>query len=106
MSLDNWVKLPAGKVVCMHFKDYRVASREITDPFFKTKRKVNGLVFLVDRVDGAPVDKTFSVMSETLSGELWPYLEDGTFKDYVWCFTKDGPAMTAPRIVRRTRLVT
>lgn len=104
MSLDNWVKLPAGKVVCMHFKDYRVAVREITDPFFGTKRNVNGLVFLVDRLDGAPVDKSFSVMSETLAMELQPYLEDGSYKNYSWCFTKDGPAMTAPRIVKRTRL--
>ena len=104
MALENWVKLPVGKVVCMRFREYRVTSREITDPFWKTPRMVESLLFLVDRVDGKPVDKTFSVVSEKLSQEFKPYLEDGTYKNYTWCLVKDAEGFTAPRVARRTRV--
>ena len=104
MSLENWVKLPPGKVVCMRFKEYRVTSREITDPFWKTPRKVDSLLFLVDRVDGKPVDKTFSVVSERLAQEFEPYLADGSYKAYEWCLVKDAGEFTPPRVARRTRI--
>jgi len=104
LSLDNWVKLPPGKVVCMHFKEYRVTSREITDPFFGTARKVNSLLFLVDRVDGVACDKTFSVVSERLASEFEPYLEDGSYRGYTWCLVKDAGEFTPPRVARRTRV--
>jgi len=104
MSLENWVKLPVGKTVCMHFREYRVASRQITDPFFGVPRTVKSLLFLVDREDGEPVDKTFSVVSEKLADEFQPYLEDLSFRDYVWCLVKDGVGFVPPRIARRSRV--
>lgn len=104
MSLENWVKLPIGKVVCMHFKDYRVTPRQITDPMFGVPRTVESLVFLVDKVDGAPVDKTFSVVSEKLAQEFEPYLEDGSYKNYTWCLVKDAAGFVAPRVAKRTRV--
>jgi len=104
MSLENWVKLPVGKTVCMHFKEYRVTSREITDPFWRTPRTVESLLFLVDRVDEKPVDMTYSVVSEKLAGEFRPYLEDGSYRDYTWCLVKDGEGFTAPRVAKRTRI--
>ncbi len=104
MVLDNWVKLPPGVEVCMRFKDYRVAPRQITDPFFNTPRTVESLLFLVTHVNGMPVDKMFSVISEKLAQEFEPYLEDGTYKVYEWCLVKDAGRFTAPRIARRTRL--
>jgi len=104
MSLENWVKLPPGKVVCMHFREYRVTPRQITDPFFGTERTVTSLLFLVDRVDGAPVDMTFSVVSEKLAQEFEPYLEDGSYRDYTWCLVKDEAGWTAPRVAKRTRV--
>ena len=104
MALDNWVKLPVGKVVCMHFKEYRVTSRQITDPYFGTPRTVQSLLFLVDRVDGEPVDKTFSVVSEKLADEFRPYLEDGSFRDYVWCLVKDAAGFVPPRVASRRRV--
>lgn len=88
----------------MHFREYVVESRQITDPTFKVPRTVQSLVFLVDRVDGEPVDKTFSVVSEKLAQEFEPYLEDGSFRDYVWTLVKDGPGYVAPRIVSRRRV--
>jgi len=104
MALENWVKLPPGKTVCMRFREYRVTSREITDPFWKTPRKVESLLFLVSHVDGKPVDMTFSVVSEKLAMEFQPYLEDGTYKKYEWCLVKDAPGFVAPRIVSRRRV--
>ena len=104
MTLENWVKLPVGKVVCMHFREYRVTPRQITDPMFGVPRTVTSLVFLVDRVDGAPVDKTFSVVSERLAQEFEPYLEDGSYRNYVWCLVKDAAGFTAPRVAKRTRV--
>jgi len=104
MSLENWVKLPPGKVVCLHFKEHRVTSREITDPFWKTPRKVTSLLFLVDREDGVPVDKTLSIVSEKLAMEFQPYLEDGSYRDYTWCLVKDAEGFTAPRVAKRTRI--
>ena len=88
----------------MHFKEYSVASREITDPFFKTARTVKSLLFLVDQVDGKPVDQTFSVVSEKLASEFEPYLADGSYRDYVWCLVKDEAGWTAPRVAKRTRV--
>ena len=87
----------------MRFREYQVTSREITDPFWKTPRKVESLLFLVDRVDGKPVDKTFSVVSEKLAQEFEPYLEDGSYKSYLWCLVKDAEGFVAPRVARRTR---
>ena len=102
--LDNWVKLPIGKVVCMHFREYQITPRLITDTFWKTQRTVNSLLFLVDRVDGKPVDQTLSVVSERLAMEFQPYLEDESYKNYLWCLVKDAEGFTAPRIVSRTRV--
>ena len=104
MTLENWVKLPPGKVVCMRFREYRVASREITDEFWGTKREVDSLLFLVSHVDGVKVDKTFSVVSEKLALEFKPYLDDGSYKNYEWCLVKDAPGFVAPRIAKRSRV--
>lgn len=104
MTLENWVKLPIGKVVCMRFREYRVIPRQIEDPMFKIPRMVTSLVFLVSHVDGVPVDKTFSVVSERLAQEFEPYLEDGTYKNYVWCLVKDAAGFVPPRVAKRTRV--
>ena len=104
LVLANWVKLEVGKEVKLHFREYVVRSREIEDPDFKVMRKVETLLFLVDRMDGEEVDKTFSVLSEKLAQEFEPYLEDGSFRNYEWVLVKDGPGYVAPRIARRLRV--
>ena len=93
-----------GKVVCLHFRDYRITERQITDPYFKTPRTVRSLLFLVDKEDGKPVDKTYSVVSEKLADEFQPYLEDGSYRNYEWCLVKDGAGFVPPRIARRSRI--
>ena len=102
--LDNWVKLEPGVEVRLRFREYRVATRQITDPYFKTARMVESLLFLVSHVNGEEVDKTFSVTSERLSQEFEPYLEDSSFKLYEWTLVKDAAGFVAPRIVSRRRI--
>ena len=104
MSLGNWVILKPGVEVRLHFKEYRITPRQIKDPFWKVDRTVGSLLFLVDKEDGKPVDKMFSVISQRLADEFEPYLEDGTFKDYVWTIVKGDNVMVPPRIAGRIRV--
>jgi len=104
LSLGNWVILKPGVEVKLHFREYRITPREIEDPFWKVGRRVNSLLFLVDKEDGKPVDKMFSVISDRLAGEFEPYLEDGSYKDYEWTIVKGGNVMVPPRIAGRIRV--
>ena len=96
--------MPPGKVVCMHWKEVWEGKRPITDSYFKVVRRPQGMVFLVDRLDGKPVDMSFSVLSDRLRKELQPYVEDGSFRDYEWCLVKEGGEFSPPRVARRTRI--
>lgn len=100
MAIENWVKLTPNVKVRMHFKDYRVVERSITDPWFDVPMKQQSLVFLVDRLNGEPVSKRFSVLSEKTANELQPYLEDGSYKAFEWVFEKPDDMTAAPRITR------
>ena len=104
MSLGNWVKLTPGVEVKLHFREYRITPREIQDPFWKVDRQVNSLLFLVDRENGKPVDKMFSVISDRLAQEFEPYLEDGSYKLYEWTIVKGDNVMVPPRIAGRTKV--
>lgn len=104
MSLGNWVILKPGVEVRLHFKDYRITPREIEDQLWKQTRTVQSLLFLVDRENGAPVDKMFSVISDRLAQEFDPYLKDGSYKDYEWTLIKGSNIMVPPRIAGRTRI--
>ena len=104
MSLGNWVILKPGVEVKLHFREYRITPRQIKDPFWKVDRQVNSLLFLVDREDGKPVDKMFSVISDRLAQEFEPYLEDGSYKLYEWTIVKGDNIMVPPRIAGRTRI--
>lgn len=104
MALENWVKLPIGVEVRLHFREYRVTARPITDPTFGVARSVQTLLLLVDREDGVPVDKVLSIVSEKLANEFKPYLGDGSYRDYEWFLVKDGPGFAAPRVARRLKI--
>ena len=104
MSLENWVKLKPDVPVRMHFREYRIAPRQIMDPFWKTERTVDSLLFLVDREDGVHVDKTYSVVSERLASEFEPYLADRSYTLYEWVLSKGLNLMDPPRIAERRPL--
>lgn len=100
MAIENWVKLPSGVKQRMHFKDYRIVKRAITDPWFDVPISQSSIVFLVDRLNGEEVTLKFSVVSEKVANEISPYLEDGSYRDYEWVFEKPADPTAAPRVTR------
>lgn len=99
---ENWVVLEPGVAKRVHMIDHVVGSREITDKYFGRPRTVTTWLFLVDREDGRPVDKTFSVLSGRLKDELSGYIPDKRYKGYEFTFIKDAPGTVPPRILEVT----
>jgi len=97
---QNWLRHTPGVPLRLHFSDHSEQPRVITDPWFKTPRTVQSLVFRVDRLDGATVDKLYSVVSDRLRGELQPYLEGRKYLGYEFVMIKDGPGSVPPRILQ------
>ena len=95
----NWVVLRPGVPVRLHFRAAKTVSRVITDPIFGVPKTVTSLLFLVDRENGAAVDKTFSVVSGRLAEELSGYLEAERYRAYEFTFVKDAPGTVPPRLV-------
>lgn len=98
-EVENFVVLKPGVPVKIHFKAHAFVDREIMDPTFKVPRTVRGLLLLVDEEGGIPVDKTFSVLSQKLAGEMSGYLEGQRYLGYTFTIVKDAPGTVPPRIV-------
>jgi len=96
------VILKPGVPKRLHFKDDTTEDRQIQDRYFNVPRTVKSLIFLVDRVDGASVDKTFSVLSQKLINDLAGYMENKKYRNYEFTLVKDGPGTVPPRIVSVT----
>lgn len=94
-----YVRLEVGVPVRLHFVDHGELDKIITDPILKWKKTVPSLAFKVDRVDGAPADTVFSVLSEKLWDELKPYLPGQRYRSYEFIFVKDAAGFSAPRIL-------
>jgi hypothetical protein len=98
--ISNWVKLTPGVPTRLHFTDHAIKPVPITDPITKYTKTVESLQMQVDKQDGSPVSKTFSVLSERLAGELGPYLPDKRYTRFEFVIVKDGPGPTPPRIAQ------
>ena len=101
-AVENFVVLKPGIPVKMHWKAHKFVDRQIMDPTFEVPRTGRSLLFLVDEEDGRAVDKTYSVMSTKLAGELSGYLEGNRYLGYNFTIVKDAPGMVPPRIVEVT----
>lgn len=101
-EVENFVVLKPGVPVKMHFKAHKFVDRVIMDPTFGVSRTVKALLFLVDEVGGSPVDKTYSVLSQRLAGELSGYLEGQRYLGYTFTLVKDAAGTVPPRIVEVT----
>ena len=99
---ENWVILEPGVPKRIHMIDHIVEPREITDKYFGRPRTVTTWLFLVDREDGRPVDKTFSVLSGRLKAELSGYIPEKRYTRYEFTFIKDAPGTVPPRILEAT----
>jgi hypothetical protein len=96
--LENWVKLVYGVPKRLHFINHLVQPRQFTNPITKMQETRQSLVFSVDREDGTPVSKSFSVMSEKLANDLSGYLIDHRYRGYEFIIVKDAPGPVAPRV--------
>lgn len=86
----NWVVIETGVPKRLHIIEHLVTPRKIRDPHFDVEKEVEGLVLLVDRVDGEPVLRTWSVLSTRLWELLEPYFEGQRYKSYEFIVTKLG----------------
>lgn len=82
MVLQNHVILQPDTPARMHFVNYRIESRDITDPLTKQTKTLKALVFNVDELNGKPVQAVYSTISETHALQFKPYLDDKTFAQY------------------------
>ena len=98
--IQNWVILSPGVERRLRFSDHRIVTKSITDPVSRGPKTVEALEFTVTMDDGAPVSRSFSVVSQRLAGELGPYLVDRRYRYFEFTFVKDAPGAVAPRLVR------
>lgn len=98
--ISNWVVLEPGIPRQLHFADHRIVERRITDPISSREKTVQSLQFDVDWMDGSPVDKTFSVVSQRLAGELGPWLAGKAYRARLFTIVKEAAGTVAPRLSR------
>jgi len=90
MVLKNFVELQPGVPAAMHFTDHAFDSKEIRDPRTGLVKKLNTLVFSVDRLNGVTVGALYSVTAEKLATQLNPYLTDRAYRGLLFTITKLG----------------
>ena len=96
--IENWVKLEPGVRKRLHFVNHAFVDRPITDPWTKLLVVRRSLIFYVDREDGVPVSKTFSVLSEKLAGDFSGYVEEYRYRAFEFVLLKEGAGPVAPRV--------
>lgn len=90
MIMMNYVALQDNVPKVLHFSDHYWMDRMIWDKDLGKEKPVRSLVFAVDWEDGEVAIKTFSVLSQGLSLQFWPYLQDSAFRDFLFTITKSG----------------
>jgi hypothetical protein len=97
--ISNYVTLTPGVSVRLHFKDHQVMMRKITDPVRKVQVDRESLLFYVDKMNGAAVDKVYSILSQKHAAEFAGYLPGKAYLAYEFTVIKDAPGTVPPRIV-------
>lgn len=90
MVLANYVRLDPGVPTRMHFTDDYWIDRRIAERESGGSKRVRGLVFQVDELEGEDTARTFSVLSQKLQAALQPYLKDQLYLKYDLIITKMG----------------
>lgn len=88
--LMNYVQLFPGVPARMHFTDDYMIDRAIREKESGKDKRVKSLVFQVDELDGADVNRTFSIMSQKLAAHFEPFLPGQRYLDYDFIVTKMG----------------
>lgn len=87
---QNYLKLENDVPVRVHFDDLNRVERVIRDPDLGKDKTVESRMFWVDRIDGEPAAKSFSVLSEGLWQQLEPYTQNQRFRDFEFVITRRG----------------
>ncbi len=90
MPLGNYVIFDENVPERMHFSAHEKKVKDITDSQTGRARPVNAVDFTIDRLNGAPVQSTLSVIQENLFGQLEAYLPDRKYLQYEFTITKRG----------------
>lgn len=88
--LMNYVALEKDTPTRLHFTDHYKVTREIWDEKLGRFKEITSLVFWVDKLNGEPTARTFSVVSESLASMLRPSLPDHSYIDNEYVITKRG----------------
>jgi len=96
--ISNYVTLAPGVRVRLHFKDHRILPRVITDPVRNVQVERESLMMYVDKMDGVPVDKIYSILSQKHAAEFAGYLPGKRYQSYEFVIVKDAAGTVPPRI--------
>jgi len=102
--LMNFLALEEGKPTRMHFSDLYRVQRRIFDRELGIFKEVDSRVFFVDRLEGQPAGRTFSVLSQKLMAQLEPFVEGNRFMEYEFIITKEGSGFSTEYRVQPIRV--
>jgi hypothetical protein len=102
LPISNFVMLAPGIEVRLHFVDHRITPRMVRDPIRDVMVSRESLVMYVDEVNGQPVDKMYSILSQKHAAEFAGYLTNKSYLQYNFVVIKDSAGTVPPRIVSVT----
>lgn len=88
--LMNYIALAPGVPTRMHFTDDYMVERTIADGETGKPKTIKSLVFWVDELNGEPVARTFSVLSQKLQAPLEPFRKNKEYLKYDFIITQMG----------------
>lgn len=92
--LMNYIDLKEGVPKRLHLTDNYIVEREIWDKNLDRTKVIRSLTFWVDREDGIPTAKTWSILSDKLAGLLQPYIPDHEYRMKEFIVTMQGEGFT------------
>ena len=88
--LSNYIALVPGVPTRMHFTDQYYVDREIADKETGKPKTIRSLVFWCDELQGEPVSRSFSILSQKLAAHMEPFLPDKGYTGYDFLITQIG----------------
>jgi len=86
----NYIALAPGVPTRMHFTDDYEITRTILEKESGKEKPIKSLVFWCDELNGEPVARTFSVLSQKLAAHLEPYRKGKEYTRYDFIITQMG----------------
>jgi len=100
MVLGNFVEMKEEVEKVLRFTGYKMTSETIPDRITKQPKILNMLILNVSEEDGKPVSKEYRVTSEKHARDLWPHLQDGSFKTRAFGITPHGKGFLREYTIR------